>query len=206
MKKILLCALLLGVLGLSGCQDTIDVNVPESTQPPTQMQTEPPTLPPTQPPTLPPTQPPTEPPTQWQEIVEDGTFSTIIEEPVTSPPSEIPTQIPTQIPTIDSTEATSSAVNTENEIIAGSWKLVYYNRSGRHISPRTSITYTFNTDGTFTLVNQGIEMTGRYSFNGKTLSYVSDVNGEIGNFDFNEEEDILTDTDSGNVAVFMRTE
>ena len=47
-------------------------------------------------------------------------------------------------------------------------------------------------------------MTGRYSFNGKTLYYVSDSSGETGAFTFDEEKDILTDEDEGNLAVLVR--
>ncbi len=211
MKKLLLlfCAVSIMTLSATGCNSPSTDDIP--TQPPTQIPTQPPTLPPTQAP--PPTQPPTEPPTQTPEIPpEDNTFYTIIEEPITTPPpteipittpppTEIPTAPPTQLPTEE-----ESSPSSDNETVAGSWTLAYYERNGRHISPRTTIVYTFNIDGTFSVNNNNFERTGRYSFNGEILSYVSDINGEIGNFVFDETKDILTDRDGDNIAVFMRNE
>ncbi|MBQ7521633.1 MAG: hypothetical protein IJU14_01995 [Clostridia bacterium] len=206
MKKLLLlfCAVSIVTLCTTGCNSS-STDTPTTTQPPTQIPTQAPTstTPPTQAPTPPPTHPPTQPPTQVEEIPqEDGTFYTIIEEPITTPPpTEIPTVAPTQAPTED-----ESLPSSENDTVAGSWTLAYYERNGRHISPKTTIVYTFNIDGTFSINNNGFERTGRYSFNGEILSYVSDINGEIGNFVFDETKDILTDTDGDNIAVFMRNE
>ena len=197
MKKLLLlfCAVSIMTVCATGCTSSTDNS---TTQPPTQIPTQAPT--PTAPP---PTPPPTQPPTQAEVIPqEDGTFYIIIEEPITTPPpTEIPTVAPTQAPTEE-----ESLPPSENDTVAGSWTLAYYERSGRHVSPRTTIVYTFDIDGTFSVSNHGFERTGRYSFNGEILSYVSDTNGEIGNFVFDETKDILTDTDGDSIAVFMRNE
>ena len=207
MKKIILlfCVMSVVAMSVAGCgKSDDDSSKPTDTQPPTQQETVLPTQPPTQPPTqLPTVEATTQPPTEAEYVPQEPeTFYTIIEEPITTPP---PTEAPTLVPTQADTEDTSE-FSTENETVQGSWTLAYYERNGRHVSPRTDITYTFNLDGTFTVSNSGIERTGRYSFNGKILSYVSDVSGEIGNFTFDEDKDILTDEDSGNVAVFMRDE
>ena len=213
MKKIVVMLCMLSIFGtvMAGCGNE-DEEQKKPTQPPTQQQTQAPTPPPTKPPTQPPTQPPTEaptptdPPTQAEYIPpEPETFAIIIEEPITTPP---PTEKPT-VPVTEEQQPTqpSTEFYKDNEIIEGEWYLAYYERAGgggRHVAPRTTVSYEFNIDGTFTVTNNGIEMTGRYSFNGKTLYYVSDSSGETGAFTFDEEKDILTDEDEGNLAVLVR--
>ena len=93
------------------------------------------------------------------------------------------------------------------EDILGSWKLEYYERSdGQHTMITRSTVYTFKEDKTFTLENAGNIMTGRYSFSGEVLAYVSDVSGEFGSFEFDKKRQELRDTDEGSntVAVFKR--
>ena len=204
MKRLIaiFCIISAITLSMSSCSGTDgEINATQadtaaSTQEATQAVTKAPTQIPTQAPTQEST---TEEPTQVYVPQEPATFSITINEPITAPP---PTEIPTEEATSESTENISDL-----EDILGSWKLEYYERSdGQHTMITRSTVYTFKEDKTFTLENAGNIMTGRYSFSGEVLAYVSDVSGEFGNFEFDKKRQELRDTDEGSntVAVFKR--
>ncbi len=208
MKRLIaiFCIISAITLSMSSCSGTDgEINATQadtaaSTQEATQAVTKAPTQIPTQAPTQEST---TEEPTQVYVPQEPATFSITINEPITAPP---PTEIPTEIPTEEATSESTENISDLEDIL-GSWKLEYYERSdGQHTMITRSTVYTFKEDKTFTLENAGNIMTGRYSFSGEVLAYVSDVSGEFGNFEFDKKRQELRDTDEGSntVAVFKR--
>lgn len=173
---------------------------------PTSAPTEKPTITATQAPTKAPTKAPTEAPTEElteepTEIVynntESGTFSVIISETITeAPPTEPSTE-----------EAPTQSTDVSNEEILGSWTLTYYEQSsGQHTNPTRNITYTFNSDGTFKVNSNGNLMSGKYTFDGTTISYIADASAESGSFTYDSSADEIRDVDiaSGMTAVFTK--
>lgn len=169
----------------------------EATEPATQPQTEAPTQAPTLPPTELPTEAPTEPPTEAptlppQQEPENTTFEVIV--------NEAPTQPPTEAPTVPQTVALLQP-------IVGEWYLNYYEQSnGQQTKPGGAITYTFGTNGVFSVDNRGTVSTGSFYFDGTTITYKADASGEIGTFTYNATEKKLTDVDQNTQmsAVFTR--
>ncbi len=196
-KIIILCLTSILTLCLSGCKSKTEDNQPTqlttqaTTEPVTQLPTQPPTQAPTEPPTEPPTEAPTDPPQ-----AEIGTFAVTIEQMPTEPPTPAPTQPPT-LP---------AASTGDISLIRGSWYLDHYEHAnGQATTPTRDITYTFNTNGTFSVDNGGTVSTGTYVFDGKVITYMSDATREIGDFDYDPEYINIIDSDeSGMKAVFDR--
>lgn len=179
------------VLALNGCTMLGDKQPTEpATNAPTEISTEPITAPPTVAPTEAPTEPPTEPPT---EFVEQEPENTTFEVTVYQPPTEAPT-IPQTVELL--------------KPVVGNWYLDHYEQSnGQHTTPSATITYTFNTNGTFSVDNRGNISTGTYYFDGTTISYKADASGEMGEFSYDATKKQITDVDQGTQmsAVFTRT-
>lgn len=191
MKKTIIAMLCIAtvVLGSTGC--TLFTGESEATEPATEAVTEAVT----EAPTPAPTEAPTEPPTEAEP--ENTTFSVTVNQPVTEPPTESKTEAPTVAQTV-----------TLLKPIAGEWYLNYYEQSnGQQTKPSATITYTFNTDGTFSVDNRGNVSTGTFYFDGTTISYKADASDEVGTFTYNDTNKQLTDTDESSQmsAVFART-
>lgn len=199
MKKAIIAMICIATvaLGTTGC--TLFNEEQGATEPATEVVTEVVTEAPTKAPTQAPTEAPTEPPTEAPTVVvepENTTFSVTVEQPATEPPTTPPTQAPTVAQTV-----------TLLKPIVGEWHLNYYKQSnGQQTSPGGSITYTFNTDGTFSVDNRGNVSTGTFYFDGTTISYKADASGEVGKFTYNATEKQLIDTDESSQmsAVFTR--
>lgn len=202
MKKTLLLILVSALFACSivgcGCSKETQEIPTTATEKPTLKATQAPTKAPTKAPTEAPTEEPTEEPTEIINNNESGTFSVIISEIETeAPPTEPPTEeAPTQATTVVSSEE-----------VLGSWTLTYYEQSsGQHTNPTRNITYTFNSDGTFRVSNNGNLMSGKYTFDGTTISYIADASSESGSFTYDSSADEIRDIDisSGMTAVFKR--
>lgn len=208
-KLALICFSALVAVSVVGCNsDETETENPTSTA--TQQVTESVTLAPTKAPTEAATEELTEEETEEEtEIIynESGTFSVSYGDNITEPPTVAETQVPTEEQTQAQTEPETEQGDTGITVndILGNWRLVYYQQSnGQHTNPSRVITYTFNSDGTFKVSNNGTLMSGKYTINNNIVSYVADASGERGIFTYDEVSGSLLDidTDSGMTAVF----
>lgn len=209
MKKrlALICFGALVAVSVVGCNsDKTETENPTSTA--TQQVTESVTSAPTKAPTQAATEKLTEEETEEEtEIVynESGTFSVSYGDNITEPPTAAETQVPTEGQTQAETEPEQGNTGITVDDILGNWRLVYYQQSnGQHTNPSRVITYTFNSDGTFRVSNNGTLMSGKYTINNNIISYIADASGERGSFTYDETSGSLLDidTDSGMTAVF----
>lgn len=206
-KLALICFGALVAVSVAGCSSE-KTETENSTLTATQQITEIVTSAPTKAPTQAATEKLTEEETEEEtEIVynESGTFSVSYGENITEPPTVAETQVPTEEQTQAETEPEQNNTGITVDDILGSWRLVYYQQSnGQHTNPSRTITYTFNSDGTFKVNNNGTLMSGKYTIDNNIISYVADASGERGSFTYDEASDSLLDidTDSGMTAVF----
>lgn len=188
MKKVLLCICFAAMLAFTasscnndGSNKATEVSVPTATQKPTQS----PTQAPTEEPTQPPTEEPTSEATQAIYNNEPATFSVHIDSIQTEPP-------------------TKAVSDFTGEPVIGSWKLDHYQQSnGQETQVKLSISYTFNSDGTFSMENSGNKATGTFTYSNDTIKYKADATGEEGVFNYNAVNDTLVDVDESGISAIL---
>lgn len=126
----------------------------------------------------------------------------------TQAPTDLPTTPPVTQQTTQPTESSTQAasLNPMLEQVAGSWTMAYYQYEDGSTQPaKNKVQYIFSADSTFTALVSGNVATGTFDFDGSTLSYKADANGESGEFIYDSNNDYLyEDGQDGAKAILTR--